>query len=319
MYYRLFILPWERLEDEDARLKKVVVIVLAVSIVLSAIIPFIPVPKEDRDKVEQLPPRLAQLMLEKQKPKPKPKPKVEKKKEEKKKEKKKEEKKKEKPKEKKKVEKKPEPKPQVDRVAEARKKAASSGLLAFSDELADLREAPVTPKLGKTKPLSKGAKAAKKVTRNILTSGTAGSGGIDTTHLSSGVGRSDLEGRQTTQVESPVEMVAKAAPAKVDASEGSAKPSRTYEQVSLVFDKNKGAIYSLYSRALRRDPTLQGKVVLELLIEPSGRVSECKIIESELNNPRLERKLIARVKLLNFGARDVEPLRVTYPIDFLPS
>jgi protein TonB len=319
MYYRLFILPWERLEDEDARLKKVVIIVLAVSIVLSAIIPFIPVPKEDRDKVEQLPPRLAQLMLEKQKPKPKPKPKVEKKKEEKKKEKKKEEKKKEKPKEKKKVEKKPEPKPQVDRVAEARKKAASSGLLAFSDELADLREAPVTPKLGKTKPLSKGAKAAKKVTRNILTSGTAGSGGIDTTHLSSGVGRSDLEGRQTTQVESPVEMVAKAAPAKVDASEGSAKPSRTYEQVSLVFDKNKGAIYSLYSRALRRDPTLQGKVVLELLIEPSGRVSECKIIESELNNPRLERKLIARVKLLNFGARDVEPLRVTYPIDFLPS
>jgi protein TonB len=296
----------------------VVVIVLAVSIVLSAIVPFIPVPKEDRDKVEQLPPRLAQLMLEKQKPKPKPKPKVEKKKEEKKKEKKKEEKKKEKPKEKKKVEKKPEPKPQVDRVAEARKKAASSGLLAFSDELADLREAPVTPKLGKTKPLSKGAKAAKKVKRNILTSGTAGSGGIDTTHLSSGVGRSDLEGRETTQVESPVEMVAKAAP-KADASEGSAKPSRTYEEVSLVFDKNKGAIYSLYSRALRKDPTLQGKVVLELLIEPSGRVSECKIVESELNNSRLEKKLIARVKLLNFGARDVEPLRVTYPIDFLPS
>jgi TonB family protein len=120
-------------------------------------------------------------------------------------------------------------------------------------------------------------------------------------------------------VESPAELVAKAAPAKVDESAGSSKPSRTYEEVSLVFDKNKGAIYSLYSRALRRDPTLQGKVVLELLIEPSGRVSECKIVESELNNARLERKLVARVKLLNFGARDVEPLRVTYPIDFLPS
>lgn len=316
MYYRLFILPWERLDDEDARLKKVVVIVLAVSFLLSAIVPFIPVPKEDRNKVEQLPPRLAQLVLEKQKPKPKPKPKVEKKEEKKKEEKKKEEKKEEKPKEEKKPEPKPEPK--VDRVAEARKKAASSGLLAFSDELADLREAPVAPKLNQAKPLSKGAQAAKVTKRNILTSGTSGSGGIDTSRLSSGVGRSDLAGRETTQVESPVEMVAQAAP-KAESAAGSSKPSRTYEEVSLVFDKNKGAIYSLYSRALRKDPTLQGKVVLELLIDPSGRVTECKIVESELNNPALEKKLVARIKLLNFGAREVEPLRVTYPIDFLPS
>jgi TonB family protein len=98
------------------------------------------------------------------------------------------------------------------------------------------------------------------------------------------------------------------------------KPSRTYEEVSLVFDKNKGAIYSLYSRALRQNPTLQGRVVLEITIDPSGRVAECKIVSSELNSPELEGKLIERVKLLNFGARDdVEVLVVPYPIDFLPS
>jgi len=290
-------------------------VTLALTLVFSVAIPFIPVPEPDRDKVEQLPPRLAQMLVEKKKPKPKPAPKkVEKKKEPKKKEEKKPPKKKKQQAKPKKVE----PKPEVDRIAEARKKAASTGLLAFADELADLRDTPVTKSLNKSKPLAKGATAAKTFKRNVLTSGTSGSGGIDTSRLSSGVGRSALAGRDTTKVESPVEMVAKAGP-KPSPGSGGSKPSRTYEEVSLVFDRNKGAIYSLYSRALRKDPTLQGKVVLEITIAPSGRVVACKIVSSELNNKRLERKLISRIKMLNFGARDVEQMVVTYPIDFLPS
>jgi TonB family protein len=305
-------LPWTRLENDEGRLKKIIIAALAFSFVIGVVIPFISLPKVDRNKVEELPPRLAQLLLEKQKPKPKPIPKkVEKKKEEKK-EKKKEEKKKEKPK------KKVEEKPKVDRVAEARKKAASSGLLAFSDELADLRDKPVAQALNKSTPLAKGATAATVKKRNILTSGTTSSGGIDTANLSSGVGRSSLAGRETTHVESPVDMVAKAGP-KVASNSGSGKPSRTFEEVTLVFDRNKGAIFSLYSRALRKDPTLQGKVVLEITIAATGRVTACKVVSSELNNKALEHKLVARVKLLNFGARDVEEMIVTYPIDFLPS
>ena len=306
--YRLFVLPWTQLDEDDGLLRKITRVLLVVSLVLGLVIPFIPVPEEDLEKVEELPPRLAQLLLEKQQPKPKPAPKkVEKKKEEKKEEKKKEKKKKEKPK--------PKEKTEAERIEQPRKKAASTGLLAFSDELADLRDTSV--KLNKTKPLSKGATAAKTVKRNILTGGAASSGGIDTSQLSSGVGRSSLEGRETTQVESPVDMVAKAAPRAT--SGGSGKPSRTYEEVSLIFDRNKGAIYSLYSRALRKDPTLQGKVVLEITIDPSGRVTACKVVSSELNNTALERKLVARVKLLNFGAKNVDVMIVTYPIDFLPS
>jgi protein TonB len=306
--YRSFILPWTRLDEDDGLLRKITRIILVVSILFGIAIPLIPVPKQDRSKVEELPPRLAQLMLEKQKPKPKPVVK----KAEKKKEKKKEEKK-----EKKKPKKKEKKKPEVDKVAEARKKAARTGLLAFSDELADLRDKPVA-NLSGNKPLAKGVAKAHAVKRNILTSGVSGSGGIDTSHLGSGVGSSTLAGRQTTQVESPVDMVAKAGPS-VDKRHSSGKPSRTYEEVSLVFDKNKGHIYSLYSRALRKDPTLQGKVVLEITIAPSGRVTSCKIVSSELNDPGLEHKLVERVKLLNFGARDVDVMVVTYPIDFLPS
>ncbi len=323
--YRQFVLPWTRVAEEDRRLTIVIVTVLSTALLLSVAIPFIPIPEEDHNKVKELPPRLAQLVMEKQKPKPKPEPKKVEKKEEKKKEKEKEKEKEEKKPEKKKEEPKPKkveppkPKPKVDRVAEARKKAASAGLLAFTDDLAALRDAPVAPKLNKGKPLSKGGAAAKVRERKILTSGVSSSGGINTANLSSGVGSTNLAGRQSTQVESPVDMVAAAASATPTAGADAKKASRTYEEVSLVFDRNKGAIYSLYSRALRKDPTLQGKVVLEITIAASGKVTACKIISSELNNPRLERRLVARVKMLNFGARDVETLIVTYPIDFLPS
>jgi protein TonB len=316
LVYRSFILPWTRLDDDEGRFRKMIVAALAFAFVIGVVIPFISLPKVDRNKVEELPPRLAQLLLEKQKPKPKPIPKkVEKKKEEKKKEEKKE---KEKEKKKEEPKKKVEEKPKVDRVAEARKKAASSGLLAFTDELADLRDKPVAQSLNKSTPLAKGAAAATVKKRNILTSGATSSGGIDTANLSSGVGRSSLAGRETTHVESPVDMVAKAGP-QVSTGSGSGKPSRTFEEVTLVFDRNKGAIFSLYSRALRKDPTLQGKVVLEITIAATGRVISCKVVSSELNNKALENKLVARVKLLNFGARDVEEMIVTYPIDFLPS
>ncbi|HJV63617.1 MAG TPA: AgmX/PglI C-terminal domain-containing protein, partial [Albitalea sp.] len=100
---------------------------------------------------------------------------------------------------------------------------------------------------------------------------------------------------------------------------GSGKASRSLEDVRLVFDRNKGAIYAIYNRLLREDPTLQGKVVLKLTIAPSGAVTECRIESSELKAPELESKLLARIRQFDFGAKDVEVMVVTYPVDFLPS
>ena len=87
----------------------------------------------------------------------------------------------------------------------------------------------------------------------------------------------------------------------------------------MVFDRNKAAIYSIYNRALRQNPALQGKVVLKITITPGGRVSACQVISSELGAPALERKIVMRVRLFDFGAKNVETMVVTYPIEFLPS
>ena len=102
-------------------------------------------------------------------------------------------------------------------------------------------------------------------------------------------------------------------------SGGSGKSSRTGEEVALVFDKNKGAIYALYQRALRDNPAMQGKVVVELTISPSGDVTAARIVSSELNDPEFESKLLARIRLFKFEARDVAPLTTTKPIDFFPA
>jgi len=86
-----------------------------------------------------------------------------------------------------------------------------------------------------------------------------------------------------------------------------------------VFEAQKTALYALYHRALRQNPALEGKLLLELVIEPDGRVSHCKVVSSELANPALEQRLANRVLLFDFGASDVEWRTVRFPIDFLPS
>ncbi|MCY7315658.1 MAG: TonB family protein [Rubrivivax sp.] len=100
---------------------------------------------------------------------------------------------------------------------------------------------------------------------------------------------------------------------------GSGKASRSIEEIKLVFERNKGAIYAIYNRALRDEPALQGKVVLELKIAPSGEVSGLRIISSELKAEELEKKLLARIRSFDFGAKDVDAMVVTWPVDFLPS
>ena len=58
--------------------------------------------------------------------------------------------------------------------------------------------------------------------------------------------------------------------------------------------------------------------MLKLTIEASGQVSDCEIVSSELNDDELERKLVQRVRMFRFVAKDVPPVTTTKPIDFFP-
>ena len=304
--YRTYQLPWEMSKEQDDQFRKLLKQFALAVLAFCLVMPWLPVPEVDRSQVEELPPRFAKLLLEKQAPPPPP-PVIEQKLEP--------------------VVKqpdvvvpvakvKPEPVPQQPRV-KARENAAKAGLLPFADQLADLRDsAAVSNALG-TQGLSQGAGKAARVERSLITSSAGkGSGGINTDSMSRNTGGGGLEGRSTTRVSSPVAGMAEAGPQVV---KGGGAPSRSREEIELVFDKNKGSIFALYNRALRRNPALQGKLVLQLTIAPSGAVTAVEILSSELDDEEMQRKLVQRIKMFQFEEKDVATVTTTKPIDFFPA
>jgi len=308
-FYHSSDLSWTIFEEDRRRFRKILQRVFLVCLLFALLIPFLPIPQIEREKAEALPPRLAKLVLERKQAKPPAPAKTPELKSAKKAPKLKKAKQKAKPK-------KIEPK----KIETARQKAQRAGLLAFADELAELRDHDVLKEIQSNSSLIKSAeRKAAPVERSLITANaSSGSGGINTSKLSRGTGGTALAGRATTQVSSPVDRVG-TGQGDVSESGGSRKASRSIEEIQLVFDRNKAAIYSIYNRALRKDPTLEGKVVLKLTISPDGRVVTCELVSSELSEPGLARKIVARVRLFDFGAREVETMVVTYPIDFLPS
>ena len=351
------LLAWSPSADDEARFRRILRIVLLVSALLCLAMIFLPTPTVDRTQPQELPPRLAKLLLERE-PTPPPPPVV----------------KAERPKDAKPEPSlnKPEPaRPEPPKAAtvpearqpqpnkapgeklldNARRKAAGVGLLAAADSLAELRGAPVAvqlnqdikqgPGVGTSTGVGVGAgKDAGLPDRAMITSNaTGGSGGINTAAYSRNTGGGGLAGRATTLVEGVAGGGGGGGAGgggvrggKGDGTgtggggaggtlqrEGGGKASRSIEEIKLVFERNKGAIYAIYNRALREDPALQGKVVLELKIAPSGEVVDCRIVSSELKASELEQKLLARIRQFNFGAKDVAQIVVNWPVDFLPS
>ena len=301
-YYREYELPWEGDAESSARFRRILRILLILFVILGILFPLLPTPKRTAAETE-VPQRLARVMIEqKPKPPPPPPPVV-----------------KELPKPKPEVVK-PIPVPPVDHRQLAHEKAQKS-LDRVKDELADLREQMDLAPLSQTKNLSGAVGADSHAERSMITSKVgAGSGGITSSNSSRGfgTGAGSLTGHDTTSVTSNIARTGldTRGPTRTG---NSGKAARSREEIELVFDRNKGAIYGLYNRALRERAELQGKLVLEFTVAPSGEVTMCRVVSSELNDPDLESKIVARVRLFHFEAKDVETITTTKPIDFFPS
>lgn len=299
-------LPWAVNPVEQGRARRIAATASVLFVLVSLLLTMFNPPPVNRAEAEKLPPRLAKLVLERKEPPPKPEPVIEKPKEEPK-----PEVKEEAPKEE--VAK---PKPTEVQVKQAREKASKSGLLAMKDQLAALRELSAASSLQQPQKQVGAEGTEQRVERDLIgRKATSGSGGVATTAVAHG-GGGTLAGRTTTQVEVP----AGAGGSLEEVRAKSRAPKRTTEEIKLAFDANKSAIYGLYRRALRQNPLLEGRVVVKLTVEPGGEVTECSIASSALNDPDLEAKLVARIQLINFGARKgVETWTGTYAIDFVPT
>ena len=293
-FFRRYDLPWSPNEEMERRFRNILRNLAIALSLLALLIVFLP-KKEQVANTDSLPERVVKLVMEPPPPPPPPPP--------------------PKPEVKPDV-KVPEKVPVVPKPVDPSVKAKKS--MAVFDDLAALRDVDVD-KFAKNQARTTDPGDVTTVTRSVLTSKAGGtSGGISTSALSSGLasGSGSLNGIRTTQVQDPT-LAAKAA--GNTRGGGSGKASRSADEVALVFDKNNGAINAMYIRALRDKPAMQGKVVVELTISPAGDVTAARIVSSELSDPEFEAKLLARIRLFKFEAKDVAPLTTTKPIDFFPA
>jgi hypothetical protein len=313
------IMPWARSGEDDRRFRKTLATTFLVCLLFALIVPLIDLPLHALNKTVEVPERVVRMMME-ARPKPPPAPRAELA-----------------PRpEERVVEQKPveqiEPKPttkpeKVERPKEPEAVVPEKGILAFREKFAGLKEAKVTDRLGLQAHLSNANDTASgRPERSMLTTNGPGtSGGINLASLSRGLGGtkgnggSGMAGVQVTRAASAIGGSASGGSGTDRPLANGANASRTDEEIQIVFDRYKAALYRLYNRELRKDPTLRGQMVLRLTIEPAGNVSMCVLQSSDMNAPDLSAQVVDRVRTINFGAKDVDPITIVYPIDFLPA
>ena len=267
-------------DDSDRRFKRLLLVLLIPAVVAGTIIPFIKIASLLQEKLLE-PERYAKLIQQQPvEPPKKEEPKVE-----------------------------PKPKPQLtpeQKLERARQRAKKQ--LSTLDTLKELRDTDL-PTVNQ--PLAANVISSANPTARLQarsTSGGIGEIGVVQRSVETGIGS-----RATTGVTSGI--------GGGGGGGGGEKlrRGRTLEEIQAVFDRTKGAFYTMYVREQRQNPDMIGKMVVKITIAPGGQVTKCTLVSSELRNPEFEKKVIARVLLMDFGAKDVPDFTVDYPILFFPS
>jgi hypothetical protein len=314
--YRAQVMPWARGCEEDERFRKSLGASLAASLVIALLVGTIALPIVEREKLNELPERVAKLVRQERTPPPPPVP----------------------------VEElivpdeqipEPDPEfaeeqppdksPEQPKVADveqpdSRDQVKSKGILAFRDSFASRANIRPTAQLGsQARVSSAGEDAIGRPERMMVTSSAPGSsGGINLSSISRDVGGGGqgIAGVQLSRVASSIG----GGDGPDRPLSGGAMAGRTDEEIQIVFDRYKAALYRLYNRELRKDPTLRGQLVLRLTIEPDGTVSLCQLHSSDMKAPVLAEQVVERVLTFDFGAKeDIVAMTIIYPIDFLPA
>ncbi len=314
---RKVVMPWTREGEDDKRFRRSAAIALLLAITFSAIVPYIPLPAIVTADGTVVPERSVRLLME-EKPTPPTPPKEEP----------------PKPKQPEQVAEAPQEQPKPQRVAKVDKKveetvsetpAKEEGILAFRSKLAAAKEDQVVARLGNQARIDNSDyNSSGRAERSMLTTSAPGSsGGINLSSLSRGTGGGNgaggnMAGVTTTRATSAIASVGTPGGDRPLSGDGDS-PGRTDEEIPIVFDRYKAALYRLYNKELRKDPTLKGQIVLRLTIEPDGSVSMCELESTDMTAPDLTAAVIERVKGFDFGAKAVPAITIFYPIDFLPA
>lgn len=311
------VMPWSHNHESDRRYRRTLLASVLISMILGTVAHMILVPEPVRPVVVEIPERLAMMVRKEHK-----KPEVKKTREEKKTEKKQADKARETPTQR------PVAEPAVHTAAP--KKSENVGVLKFKDAFKDLVDDTPVARLGTEARLSNPSTLSAghaTASRSLVTiqGGGGSSGGIGNSSVSRNIGvgggGNDARlgragagfGRVKDTITGPGGKESRPLSSK-------ARPARTDEEIQLLFDRYKSALYRIYNTELRKDPTLRGKMVLRITIDPDGVVSACSVESCNMDSPGFSAQIVDRVRKINFGPKDGVPkTTILYPIDFLPA
>ncbi len=268
-------------------------LLLVVFLPLAVLIPGVELPERAPDPKEEPDPQVARMLEEPEEPEPEPEPEPE--------------------------TSEPEPEPETQQaptpaepeetVEEAREVARESGLVGMRDQLAELRSLAPESETELRDPTGGNEKGGRELPEGPdeeqLMADSGGPGELAEGRVEEG----DMARRETRDVAGSGE-------------QGSAEPSepeaRPMANIRETFERNKSALFSIYNRARRQNPLLEGKVVLALTIAPGGAVVDVEVAESTLGDEGVARRIAQRVALFNFGPMEVPERSVRFPVDFAP-
>jgi hypothetical protein len=159
-------------------------------------------------------------------------------------------------------------------------KKGNPGLLALKDQLASMAKDKIAPQLGADARYGAADDVGRPSSPSLLTTNAPGSsGGINLASLSrsvgggrggNGGGPGGMPGVPVGRASSPIAGIGGG---ERPLAHGGPGPSRTDEEIQIVFDRYKASFYRLYNKELRIDPTLRGQMVLRR--SSDGSVSMC--------------------------------------------
>jgi TonB family protein len=158
---------------------------------------------------------------------------------------------------------------------------------------------------------SSGALSSQRVPSGGIAGAERVEGSIDTSSIAPSMAETDLQSLM---------IFSDPTASRGDTASAGAIPgsSRTSEEIMEVLAEKRSSVTFIYNKHLRNDPMLMGTVVVEMVIEPSGRVSNVDIVQSNTYNPAFELELARTIETWRFGAVDENEgsLTVQYPFTF---
>ncbi len=318
LHSRPLVMPWTRGGEDDRRFRKSLGIALTICLLFALLVPLVRLPLHPAPET-QTPDRIVMILERQPQPKPPEQPPPPP------------------PKQTVAMQKpiqqpapRQAPKPQVEEPQKGsagqgpgEPETPQQGLLALREKLDAMKDAQVAPELGAQARInnSNDSSVGRPERAMLTTSAPGSSGGINLAALSRNVGSGggSAHGMHAGTLTRATSNITAVAPGGDHPLKGGPGPSRTDEEIQIVFDRYKASLYRLYNRELRKDPALQGKMNLRLTIEPDGTVSLCVLQSTDMNAPELSAQIVERVKGFNFGAKQVPAITIVYPIDFLPA